>query len=205
MPEGFEFEDVEEVRRELDLYAPVQVFLELRFRDLIRRQPEFSDCEIFSEVVAQNAGGGGGQWSRPDLAALTISRGDYIPFLRAELHTFEVKTATGASIGAVYETNANGRFGHFAWLVFQAVGPVLRGTDSHGQILKVAQALGTGVIEFDRPEDPTRWRISHFPKPTGVQSNVADCFVRERFSPEARSRIRSYLHSLGWQDRPDAE
>lgn len=137
--------------------------------------------------------------TRPDIAALALGRGRFIPHWRAELHTFEVKTASGLSEAAVHEANAQARFGHFSWLVFQAVGRASPDLDGIFQrVRKLASHLGIGVIYFDDPERPQDWIIEIWPRRTGTDDQTADLFVRERFPTATKSKLlQGFHHSVG--------
>lgn len=185
---------------EADLYAPALNFIALGFGDRLRRRARSGRPWIFPAQVEHSAGSDDGRWTRPDLACLAIARGEYVPYWRADLHTFEVKTASGLNITAVHEANAHGRLGHFAWLAFQAVGPASANTNLFGEIVGAAASVGVGVLTFGRPGDASDWRVEHWPTRTNTDNAVADSFVRERFTATSQDAIRKLLHAHGWPD-----
>lgn len=189
-----------EVKVEAQLYAPTLNFISLAFGDHVRRRAGSGRPLIFPEHVDHAAGDEGGRWTRPDLACLAIVRGEFVPYWRADLHTFEVKTASGLNVTAIHEANAHGRLGQFAWLAFQAVGPASADTNLFGDMLAAAGSLGVGVLTFRSPGDPEDWRIEQWPTRTNTDPAVADAFVRERFSATSQAAIRKLLDAHGWRD-----
>jgi len=189
-----------EVKFEAELYAPTLNFIALAFGHHLRRRARSGSPWVFPAHVDHSAGSEEGRWTRPDLACLALARGEFVPFWRADLHTFEVKTANGLNVTAVHEANAHGRLGQFAWLAFQAVGQAATDTNLFGDILASAGTVGVGVLSFQRPADPADWRIDLWPARTNTDPAVADAFVRERFGAASQAAIRRLLDVHGWPD-----
>ncbi|MDX2275150.1 MAG: hypothetical protein NW206_06835 [Hyphomonadaceae bacterium] len=190
---------VEEVKVERDLYLATMRFVSVSFIARLRELSPLPNLQAFPSNTSLAAGAEGGQWTRPDVAALVLGRGRFVPHWRADLHTFEVKTASGLNETAVHEANAHGRFSNYAWLVFQAVGKSCVESDLVARkITRLASHLGVGVIHFEDPESPHAWKIELWPKRTGTDASTADRFVAERFDHEMRVKISSNLRALGW-------
>jgi hypothetical protein len=190
---------VVEIKTERALYAPTERFLYVSFLTRLREQSALGNLQLFASDTSAVATSDGGQWTRPDLAALVLGRGQFIPHWKADLHTFEVKTAAGLSETSVHEANAHGRFSNYSWLVFQAVGRAAIQVDGlTRRISRLASHLGVGLVHFVDPNDPNEWLIEVWPRRTGTDPSTADNFVRQRFSDEARARIAKNLRSLGW-------
>lgn len=193
----------DEVKIESALYAPTMRFLYVSFIARLREQSALSSLQLFASNTSLVGGSEGGQWTRPDVAALVLGRGQYVPHWRADLHTFEIKTASGVNETAVHEANAHGRFANYSWLVFQAVGRASSQSEAFThRITRLASHLGVGIVHFVDPDDPNCWTISVWPRRTGTDTATTDSFVRERFSEEDRSRISSNLRELGWLGDP---
>lgn len=189
----------DEVTSERLLYAPTRRFLHVSFVQRLKEQSSIGDLQIYAADTSVTPGGDGGQWTRPDIAALVLGRGKFVPYWRADLHTFEVKTASGVTETSVHEANAQGRFGHYPWLVFQAVGRATISADGiYARLRKLASHLGVGMINFINPEKPQDWQIALWPRRTGADDQIADNFVRERFPAETKEQISGHLASLGW-------
>jgi len=194
-----------EVKVEAELYGPTLNFIALAFGDHLRRRARSGSPWVFPAQVDHSAGSEEGRWTRPDLACLAIARGEFVPFWRADLHTFEVKTASGLNVTAVHEANAHGRLGQFTWLAFQAVGQATPDTNLFGEIVSSASSVGVGVLTFTRPGDPSDWRVEQWPTRTSTDSAVADSFVRERFAPASQEAIRKLLDAYGWRDMRETD
>lgn len=185
-----------EVTVESNLYTHVHRYLTMSFPSVLARQTGAHPPHVFSGDVSTVGGAADGSWTRPDLAALAITRGEYVPFLRADLHTFEVKTARGLDVQGAHEASAQGRFGHYAWLVFQALNVADRSTGLYDQVLRSAIRLGVGVITFRDPLDTSMWHIDAWPKRTSTDDAVADEFVSTRFDDVEKKKIKKYLTGL---------
>lgn len=192
---------VDEITTERELYAPTERFLYVSFLARLREHSALSNLQLFASDTSAAASADGGQWTRPDVAALVLGRGRYIPHWKADLHTFEVKTASGLSETSVHEANAHGRFSNYSWLVFQAVGRAA--TQVEGltrRVSRLASHLGVGLIHFVDPHDPNQWEIDAWARKTGTDASTADNFIQERFSKETCARIATNLRSLGWYE-----
>jgi hypothetical protein len=187
-----------EVTREEELYKSAELFASARLAELLATRLGSDPPKVFAQQVSTAAGRVSGKWTRPDMAAVAILRGEFIPYWTAELHTFEIKTARGLDVTGVHEANSHARLGHFAWIAFQAVGRANEGGSCFDEVLRAALAVGVGVLTFTIPDDPTDWKVTAWPRPSGVDNAVADTFIRERFDPARQSRIRNYLAQLGW-------
>lgn len=190
-----------EVTVERDLYVHVRRFLHNSFSSRISQRIGTGNFRTFADEVAEVAGEMRGTWTRPDLAALVISRGVFVPYWRAELHTFEVKTASNLDVIAVHEARAQGRLGHYAWLVFQSVGRAASDTARYDDVLRSAAGLGVGVIVFENEADPDEWTVTVWPRRTEADDAIADDFIRTRFDPLTQQGISDFLSSYGWTFR----
>jgi hypothetical protein len=195
---SYEMPDPIEVTVERNLYEHVRRFLFQRFGTMLAEQSGSGKYKVFADEVAEIAGETKGTWTRPDLAALVLSRGTFVPFWRADLHTFEVKTAAGFDVTGAHEARAQGRLGHYAWLVFQSVGRASDDSERFVQVLRSAAELGVGVIAFTNEADPDKWRVIAWPRRTEADDAIADEFVRTRFSASTRLGISDFLSSYGW-------
>ncbi|MGH8337739.1 MAG: hypothetical protein ACRETL_13165, partial [Gammaproteobacteria bacterium] len=150
----------DEVRIEAELYEPTRLFLHAAFGTRLAESTT-TPVQIFAADTSKTQVADGGQWSRPDVAALVIGAGVYVPYWKADLHTFEVKTAAGLSETSVHEANAHGRYGHYPWLVFQSVGRASVDADStFKRVHKLASHLGIGLIHFQNPREVLDWTIT---------------------------------------------
>lgn len=191
-------ENPPEIIREADLYSLTRRFVEMRFPALLSRRARSGIPIPFCNEVAETAGDPGGQWSRPDVAVLVISYGEYVPYWRADLHTIEVKTAGTVDVISAHEARAHGRYGHYCWLAFQAVGRAASQTARYKEVVDSAVGLGVGVLTCQCADDPDDWGAIEWPERTNTDNAVADSFIRQRFDERTKTAIRSFLASRGW-------
>lgn len=178
------------------LYEPVRNYLSLNLSKILSRKAGAGSPVVYVDNVSTAAGTGDGTWTRPDLAAIAFTKGMYLPFLRADLHTFEVKTAQGLDVKGVHEANAHGKLGHFAWIIFQAVGNAARSGETYDRVLSSANNLGVGVITFRCPNSADGWYVDAWPHRTSTDDSVADTFVGQRFKNEVKKNIKDYLSHI---------
>lgn len=194
-----------EIQVEQELYAPTRHFVGAHFARQVREHTPMGNLQIFVEDTSTTGGPESGYWSKPDVSALVLARGQFVPSWTTDLHTFEVKTAAGLNESAVHEANAHGRFGQYAWLVFQAVGRASADAPLFKKVVKTASQLGVGVIHFVDADTPRTWLIHLWARATGAAPFAADSFVRERFSPTVKMRVANHLKALGWPEIADGD
>lgn len=130
-------------RRELDLYGPLEA--------LLQTSTVFGAIGVASrEFVFQKTATGGllgdGRLSRPDFTLAAIRSWRFDPQRTLEVYSFEVKNRAGASVSAVYEAVAHGRFAHHPYLVC----PRSRFDPTfNSEILDACVREGIGLITFD--------------------------------------------------------
>ncbi len=102
------------------------------------------------EFVFQKTATGGllgdGRLSRPDFTLAAIRSWRFDPQRTLEVYSFEVKNRAGASVSAVYEAVAHGRFAHHPYLVC----PRSRFDPAfNSEIFDACVREGIGLITFD--------------------------------------------------------
>lgn len=185
-----------EISIEYELYEPVRNYLALNFSSILSRKAGAGQPAVFVDDVSSTPGTADGIWTRPDLAATAFAKGQFIPFFRADLHTFELKTASGLDVKGVHEANAHGKLGHYAWLVFQSVGRAARSSELYTRILSSANDLGVGVVTFNNATSADGWYVDSWPRRTETDDAVADRFIDDRFSVLQKKRVQDYLTSI---------
>jgi hypothetical protein len=130
-------------RRELDLYGPLE--------GLLKSAAVLERIGVLgSELVLQNTALGGvrgnGPLTRPDFTLAAIRSWRFDPQRTLEVFSFEVKNRAGATVPAVYEAVAHGRFVHYPYLVC----PRSRLNDAANEVMRTACVReGIGLIVFD--------------------------------------------------------
>jgi hypothetical protein len=179
--------------RESELYEPAKRFILQRAGALFAERNSWNMPTVFCEIVANQPGEASGIWSKPDLAFVIYSSGEYIPFVKGELHTIEVKTDTNLNIQSVYEAKSHARFGHFAWLLFFAAGQASDGTEVHRGVVECCRSNGVGVMVMTDIYDASLCKIIHWAESTGTHDTKADAFIRQRFPNATLHNLRKFL------------
>lgn len=130
-------------RRELDLYGELEGHLQAR--PLLERIG-VSGKEFVFQKTALGGVRGDGPLTRPDFTLAAIKSWRFDPERTLEVFSFEVKNRAGATIPAVYEAVAHGRFAHYPYLVC----PRSRLSDATNETMRTACVKeGIGLILFD--------------------------------------------------------
>lgn len=130
-------------RRELDLYGQLEGHL--KSSSLLGRIG-VSGKEFVFQKTALGGARGDGPLTRPDFTLAAIRSWRFDPQRTLEVFSFEVKNRAGATIPAVYEAVAHGRFAHYPYLVC----PRSRLNDAANEsMLTACVREGIGLIFFD--------------------------------------------------------
>lgn len=101
-------------RRELDLYGKLEGRLN---SNALLERIGVSGSEYVFQNTALGGARGDGPLTRPDFTLAAIRSWRFDPQRTLEVFSFEVKNRAGATIPAVYEAVAHGRFVHYPYLV----------------------------------------------------------------------------------------
>ena len=103
-----------DVWSEARLMEPLRKFLEGPFKEGLSL-PKSSFCVVQD---TSTMGPMRGRWARPDFILVTAMPFKLLPGSQIDVHSFELKSETGANDLAVYEALAQTRFTHFGHLVW---------------------------------------------------------------------------------------
>lgn len=188
--EGAEVEEVarevaEERQREVDLYDDFKAAVEkwAKWEDL----PENRIVQI---TASQGRRATGGQWTRPDLALLSVAQYLYVPGKTLDVVTFEVKTKSNWNITSVFEAAAHSRFATKSYLAIEVAEGGSKDPDLE-RIEEECARFGIGLAYF-RPKqqdfevylDPRR----NQPDPADV-----DRFISEQIDKEYQEKLVRWL------------
>ncbi len=130
-------------RRELELYGALEGLLK---SSLLLERIGVSGNEYVFQKTALGGVRGDGPLTRPDFTVAAIRSWRFDPQRTLEVFSFEVKNRAGASIPAVYEAVAHGRFAHYPYLVC----PRSRLNDATNEAMVTACVReGIGLVFFD--------------------------------------------------------
>ena len=188
------------IRREIELYPYLKAWLLQDFKNSEPLRAYGRSVEIFVEDVSTAAGGPGGLWSQPDVAAVVYHRGRYVPAWHAELFSFEVKTSAGMNRSAVFEA-----FGHTRFVNYSFVFWPTRASDANPDLLNLCEEIGVGVLIASDPMDLQTYQIMKSPRRFPSAPQDVDRFIMERFSDERKAAIEAWLDGRGWPKKAASE
>ncbi|MFZ2050952.1 MAG: hypothetical protein WAU69_08500 [Solirubrobacteraceae bacterium] len=103
------------VGREDELYAPFVEWLESSFED-----QELAFARAKDTSTGRGRSRATGRWSRPDVTAVQVLSYEWLPEIRVEVSSYEIKRAKdAANLESVYEAAAHGRWAHRCSLVLE--------------------------------------------------------------------------------------
>jgi hypothetical protein len=178
---------------ERDLYEPVYNYLALRFTD--RLQPVRGDLRHITAITANAGGNATGQWSKPDLCMISLSRQKYGLTWQIDLHGFEVKPAGSCTVQSVHEALNHTSLVNFTYLVWHAA--TWDEADAQcSRILERCAHYGVGLITFANPADMRSFVLRlpgrrHEPTP-----DAFDEFVDTRLPKADRTRLQTWITEL---------
>ena len=176
---------------EQELYPHVRSFLNLEFYERIR--PRFGSMSFVAEEISRVGGSRSGRWTRPDLAAVSITRPKYSPSIKIDLYSFEVKLPATVDALAVHEALAHKSFVNYAFLVWNR--SAIADKRLH-EIEWSCKEHGVGLVIAHSPSNASRYEIRHFPERNELSSNLADEFIEERFSPLGKQQIMNSIDRM---------
>jgi hypothetical protein len=176
---------------ELRLYSAVRDRLEAD----INAEARFSDCVV--EITAlQGRRRTGGIWSRPDITVVARRPFRVLAGAHLEVHTYEVKTASGLSIVSLHEARAQRRRAHRSYVVADL--EQLDQQDRVQALIEDARDLGVGLVSFLSPEDESWdvWVEAEFNQPDPID---LDEFLFNQLTLRTRETVRAWaaLPALG--------
>ena len=179
-------------RRELDLYGPLEEQLQT---SMVIEGIGVASREFIFQKTATGGNLGDGRLSRPDFTLAAIRSWRFDPQRTLEVYSFEVKNRAGASVSAVYEAVAHGRFAHHPYLVC----PRSRFDPAfNSEILDACVREGIGLITFDivvpiggsfevGAIQVVRQAVRRSPDPQLVERHL-----ERRLCDENRSKLQTY-------------
>lgn len=142
-----------QLQRELDLYSAMAKVIEESWV-----KASGFDSAIVQITAQQGRRLTGGKWSRPDIAAVSLSTYPYIPGRHFDVFTFEIKTADSIDITCIYEALSHRRSATRSYVLLHV--PAERAKDLDPVLLDVyaeGKKHGIGVITAGRPDDYGTW------------------------------------------------
>lgn len=187
---------MELITPEKALYPIVLNWIKSRFKDHEANTLRGPFSQVFAtDISAKASEQGSGLWTRPDLAALVLNKGQFVPSWSWSLVSFEIKTATNVDEQSVYETIGHTRFANSSFLVWQASENL--STDDQN-IVELCRQYQIGAITSEDPRDATSFRLRNMGAYASIPSYNIDGFIEARFPDHERDRIKNWLKENDW-------
>jgi hypothetical protein len=177
---------------ETSLYPRVETFLHLRFQERIK--PLLGESIPPLIAITANASVAG-QWTRPDLALVSLWRNRYSPALQLDVYGFEVKTRSGCNLAAVHEALAQNRVVQYSYLVWHVPEMDLQ-DQNFANIRDHCEAFRIGLITFSRGRDADSFIVHLKARRADPAPNAVDEFIEAAFSETDRERLLQFLPHL---------
>lgn len=129
-----------------------------------------------------------GRWARPDFILVSAMRFRILPQVQIDVHSFELKTETGASVLAVHEALAQTRFSHFGHVVWHLPAGS-RCETQREDIANQCKMHGVGLILLRDPAAEDGFEIVLDPVRKATPSAAIDGFLETRLSSASRRTI----------------
>jgi len=190
-PRGKPTEESEKgVKKESDLYTPLKNYLDKYWG------PDYEKNYFYSKITATPKGHRrkSGQWSRPDLAIITITSYQYLPNKVLEVTTIEVKRYADMSVEAVFEAASHSKFSHQAYLVVEWITneDMDPADDEVKRIFTECQTFGIGLIQMKKENGSWSYRQIIDPKTKIPDPEACNQFIEQNFK-EQHSQILGAL------------
>ena len=173
--------------RERDLYEPLINYLHHHFIESL--QIRRGTAHITPQDVSTITDSDGGQWTRPDVAAVLLRRNRYAATATIDILSFEVKRYTACDLPAVHEALAHARLVNFAYLVWNRPACIYKDKKTYDRIVQSCQLYGLGLVTIHDPSNLQTFEVKLQPSRTAVGEDAVDEFIESRFSTGNKSRI----------------
>lgn len=134
-----------------------------------------------------------GRWARPDFILVSAMKFNVMPGAQIDVHSFELKTETGATDLAVYEALAQTRFTHFGHLVWH----LPEHSESETRLAEIEQQCaqhGVGLIRMYDPGNTDGCEILVDPVRKATPQAIVDGFLEMRLGQSQRKAIHRAIN-----------
>lgn len=169
--------------READLYDPCCKTL----RDHWASERGFQQLHV--EITAfQGRKATGGDWTRPDIAALSVRTFKHWPGRFFDIWTFEIKPQWEFGVTGVFEAAAHARCATHSYAMFHVGADFDAESELSMRVQSEAQRMGIGLILFSDPNDFQTWDPKVDPSRNETDPALLDLFVSQ-MSENAREKL----------------
>jgi hypothetical protein len=175
-----------DVWSEARLMEPLRQFLDGPFKEGLSL-PKGSFCVVQDTSMM---GPTRGRWARPDFIVVSGMPFKLLPGSQIDVHSFELKSETGANDLAVYEALAQTRFTHFGHLVWHL--PERSKAEVRlPDIEKQCDDHGVGLIRMYDPNRPEGHEILLDPVRKPTLPAIVDGFLESRLAVADQKKFRA--------------
>lgn len=174
---------------ETQLMDPLKRYLEGPFRKGLDLPA--GSASIIHDTSAR--GDRRGRWARPDFILVTAMKFKLMPGAQIDVHSFELKTETGATDLAVYEALAQTRFTHFGHLVWH----LPKKSSAEVRLPEIEEQCdhhGVGLIRMHDPKDADSFEILLDPKRKTTMPAIVEGFLDKRLHKDQREKLLSVIN-----------
>ena len=177
---------------ERKLYGPIVKVLE---------EDWAPDKRINNFVIERTASQGrrrtGGTWSRPDIVLASIEKLSFVPGMRLDLISFEVKASSNINLVAVYEAVAHLRYANKAYVLLHV--PKASAHDDRLQerikgIEEEAVRHGVGLIVAEDVSDYSTWTTRAEAERHDTDPFKLNDFIQLQFTEENKRTLEHWCH-----------
>lgn len=154
--------------------------------------PKGAECFVQD---TSTAGPRRGRWARPDFILVSAMKFNVMPGAQVDVHSFELKTETGATDLAVYEALAQTRFTHFGHLVWH----LPERSESETRLAEIEQQCaqhGIGLIRMVDPGNAEVCEILVDPVRKPTSPAIVDGFLAMRLGESQCKAIHLAINGM---------
>lgn len=178
---------------EKDLYAPVQDYLDVVFKE--RLKPIYGDFRHLSAITSNTGGANTGIWSKPDLCLIALRRAKYGLQWDLDLHGFEVKPEGKCTVQSVHEALNHSSLVHFTHLVWHCAQYDERDANCRA-VADRCNSYGVGLVTLSSPSDLRTYAIRAAARRHAPEPDFVDGFLETRLAPSDRERLAGWIKEL---------
>lgn len=172
------------VKEERDLYVPLKNWLEEEWGKEVENDGDYYRVRVTSSPMGRKRNSG--QWSRPDVTFVRVTKYEHLPNTIVEVTSFEVKrNADAKDLASVYEAAAHSRWAHNTYLVVEIANHDLEVDVS---IRKECARLGVGLLTVSRTHNKYYFAELLEPKRQEPSPEDLDKFLKDFFADDPREQ-----------------
>jgi hypothetical protein len=170
--------------KESDLYEPCLQTLQSKWSE----ERGLQDCHV--EITAwQGRRPTGGEWTRPDIVALSMRTFTHWPGRYFDVWTFEIKPEWEFSVTGVFEAAAHARASTNAYAMFHVPTLSDKAEETLDRCVAEAQRFGVGLVVLGSPKDFSTWDFKVDPVRREPDPALLEQFIASQMSEKAKSKL----------------